>query len=117
MAKIYNNPRNFLVIQINANEATDVNIGIEIPGLNNMCLCGTCNNECKPEDIYYIAGINEVMCKDCCDDYCKNMNHYIDDDSLRYEVRHFNFYAEKLGMKTRVKVNADSKFEFYEVEK
>lgn len=117
MAKIYKNDRNHLVIQMNAEEATNIGFGIEVTGLLNVCVCGTCNTECKHEHIYYVAGINEIQCKNCITDYVKNMNHYIDDDSLKYEVRHFNFYAEKLGMKTRVKVNADSKFEFYEVEK
>lgn len=115
MAKIYKNDKNFLIIQMNSEEATKIGFGFEITGLLNMCVCGTCNHECKDYHIYYIAGINEVQCDNCITDYVKNMNHYIDDDSLIYEVRHFNYYAEKLGMKERVKITPNSKFEFYEV--
>ena len=114
MAKVYYNQKEFLVIQINAHEATELDFGIQIPGLNNMCLCGTCNNECKPDDIYYIAGINEFMCKECCDDYCSNMNHFIDDDSLKYEVAHFNHYAQKLNMNERAAITPNSKLIIYD---
>lgn len=109
MAKIYNNKREHLVIQINSHEATELNFGVPIVGLSNMCLCGTCNNECAPEDIYYVCGINEVMCKDCIEDYCNNMNHYVDDNSLQYEINHFNFVAKKINMKERAILTADGK--------
>lgn len=114
MAKVYNNQREFLIIQINAHEATELNFGIPVTGLNNVCLCETCNNECKPEDIYYVAGINEVMCKDCVEDYVKNMNHYIDDDSLNYEINHFNVIADKLDMKERACKTPNGKLVIYD---
>lgn len=97
MAKVYENNKKFLIIQMNAQEATELNFGIQVPGINNICLCGTCNNECVG-DRYYIAGINELVCEDCIEDFVRNMNHYTDEDSLFYEVNHFNFVANKLGM-------------------
>lgn len=109
MAKIYTNNRGFLVIQMSSTEATKCRFGIEVTGLNNICLCGTCNAECKPEDIYYVCGINEVLCKDCIDDYVDNMNHYVDDASLEYEVRHFNTVAEWLDMPERAAITPDGK--------
>lgn len=109
MASIYKNQRGHLIIQLNVHEATDLNIGIEIPGLNNLCLCDTCNNECKPEDIYYIAGINEIMCKDCVEDYVDNMNHFNDDNSIQYEINHFNAVAKKLNMKERAVLTSEGK--------
>ena len=99
MAEVYNNDKRHLVIKMNNIEATKLGFGVQITGLNNMCICGSCNEECKPEEIYYIAGINEVMCKDCVDDYIKNMNHCNDKDSIIYEISHFNNVALKLGMK------------------
>lgn len=109
MAKVYYNNQQHLVIQMNVNEATELNFGIPITGLQNLCICGTCNNECKPEKIYYVAGINEIMCGDCIVDFCKNMNHYTDDNSLDYEQAHFNKIAEKLNMKERAVRTSDGK--------
>ena len=116
MAKVYNNKREHLVIILDAKEATELNFGIPIVGLNNMCLCGTCNKECKPQDIYYICGINEVLCKDCAEDYCENMNHYVDDDSLKYEINHFNYVAAKLNMKERAGITPNGKVVIYDKE-
>lgn len=113
MAKIYKNNREHLVIQLNAKEATKLNFGIPIVGLNNMCLCGTCNAECKPEDIYYVCGINEVLCKDCVEDYVDNMNHYVDDNSLKYEVSHFNAVSDKLNMDERAALTPNGKCIIY----
>lgn len=117
MAKVYHNEREHLVIQMNASEATECNFGIEIPGINNLCICDACNAECKPSEIYYIAGINEVMCGDCIEDYVKNMNHYVDDDSLTYEVRHFNKVAETLNMNERAAVTPNGKCVIYDASK
>ena len=97
MAKVYENNKKFLIIQMNAQEANELNFGIEVTGINNICLCGTCNNECTG-DRYYVAAINDLVCEDCIEDFIKNMNHYTDENSLRYEITHFNFVANKLGM-------------------
>lgn len=98
MAEIYKNKNNFLVIKLNDKEAAELNFGIEVTALHNICLCGTCNNECSSEDIYYVACLNEVMCKDCIDDFVNNSEHHCDSNSLEYEVKHFNFVADKLGL-------------------
>lgn len=113
MAKIYLNDRKHLIIQMNSSEATKCNFGIPVTGINNICLCGTCNTECTPEDIYYVCGINEVLCKDCVEDYAKNMNHYTDSNSIQYEVRHFNTIAEILNMKEKavIKPNGEVVYE------
>lgn len=109
MAKLYTNKKQHLIIKMNAHEATELNFGIPVTGLNNICLCGSCNQECKPEDIYYIAGINEVMCGDCIEDFVDNMNHYVDDDSLKYEISHFNHVATKLNMEERAVLTPNGK--------
>ena len=97
MAKLYKNDKNFLIIEITTKEANNLNFGIQLVGINNVCLCSVCNNECVGH-MYYVPGINELVCKDCIDDFIKNMNHYTDKDSLSYEVKHFNFVSNKLGM-------------------
>lgn len=101
MAKIYKNTKEFLIIQINVEEATKLNFGFPITGLTNICVCGTCNIECKADNIYYVSCLNEIMCKECVDDYIENMNHFIDDDSLNYEINHFNDIAYKIDIKER----------------
>lgn len=114
MAKIYYNENKHLVIQMNAAEATELDFGIPITGLLNLCLCGSCNKECKHDEIYYVCGINEVMCKDCVEDYVKNMNHYVDEDSLKYEIAHFNNVSSKLNMKEIATVTPDAKIIIYD---
>ena len=109
MAKVYTNDKNFLVIEMNGAEASGLNFGIEIPGCLNAIICGGCNSQIEHKGIYYIAGINEVMCKDCADDYVKNMSHYTDVDSLKYEINHFNIIAQKLGMSEKAAFTTDNK--------
>lgn len=109
MAKVYKNDKNFLIIQMNGEEASNLGFGIEITGCLNSIVCGSCNSSIEHKDIYYIAGINEIMCKDCTYDYIKNMSHYIDDDSINYEITHFNIIAQKLGMSEKVGFSPDNK--------
>ena len=109
MAKLYTNDKNFLIIEMNGAEASGLGFGIEIPGCLNAIVCGGCNSQIEHKEIYYIAGINEVMCKDCADDYIKNMSHYTDIDSLKYEINHFNIIAQKLGMSEKAAFSADKK--------
>ena len=109
MAEIYKNNKNFLIIKMNGAEASNLEFGTEITGCLNSIVCGSCNDTIEHKDLYYIAGINEVMCEDCCNDYCKNMNHFIDDDSLKYEINHFNIIAQKLNMPDRASLSPDNK--------
>jgi len=109
MAKLYTNDKNFLVIEMNGAEASGLGFGIEIPGCLNAIICGGCNSQIEHKEIYYIAGINEVMCKDCAEDYVKNMSHYTDIDSLKYEINHFNIIAQKLGMSEKATFTVDNK--------
>lgn len=108
MATLYKNDKNFLIIKMNGTEASNLGFGIEVTGCLNSIICGTCNASIEHKDIYYLAGINEVLCEDCLTDYIKNMNHYTDDDSLRYEINHFNVIANKLGMKEKA-IKTDNK--------
>ena len=109
MAKKYNNNKGFLIIEMTGAEASNLGFGIEITGCLNYIVCGTCNTSIEHKKIFYVAGINEVLCEDCVDDYIKNMNHYIDDDSLKYEINHFNIIAQKLCMSEQAAFTPDSK--------
>lgn len=109
MAKIYKNDKNFLIIEMNGTEASGLGFGVEVTGCLNSITCGTCNTSIEHKKLFYVAGINEVLCENCVEDYTKNMNHYIDDDSLRYEINHFNIIAKKLGMSEKAAFTPDSK--------
>lgn len=109
MAKLYKNDKNFLIIQMTGAEASNLGFGTEVTGCLNAIVCGTCNSSIEHKDIYYLAGINEVLCEDCLNDYIKNMSHYTDDDSLRYEINHFNVIANKLGMEEKAGKTTDNK--------
>lgn len=109
MAKIYSNDKNFLVIEMTKQEAKTLNFGVTFEDNTHAVICGSCNKMIENNKIYYVAGINEVLCEDCIDDFIKNMNHYIDDDSLRYEINHFNYVAQKLSMSEKAVRTPDSK--------
>ena len=109
MAKVYKNDKNFLIIEMNGTEASGLGFGIEVTGCLNVIVCGSCNTSIEHKKIFYVACINEVLCEDCITDYVKNMSHYTDDDSLKYEINHFNIIAEKLGMSEKASFTADNK--------
>ena len=37
------------------------------------------------------------------------MSHYTDDDSLKYEINHFNIIAKKLGMSEKAVITTNKK--------
>ena len=90
-------------------EASGLGFGIEVTGCLNVIVCGSCNASIEHKKIFYVACINEVLCENCITDYIKNMSHYIDDDSLKYEINHFNIVAQKLGMSEKAVLTTDKK--------
>lgn len=109
MAEIINNNKNFLIIKMNKEEASKCNFGV-LPGLKeNIIVCGSCNVIFDKEELYYIAGINEVLCEDCMEDFVKNMNHYTDDNSLKYEIKHFNHYSSILNLDVKAGTTPECK--------
>ena len=107
MAKVYKNDKNFLIIQMDGAEASNLGFGIEVTGCLNVIVCGSCNASIEHKKIFYVACINEVLCENCITDYVKNMSHYTDDDSLKYEINHFNIIVEKLGMNLKASFSPD----------
>ena len=98
MAEIVKNDKNFLIIKLNDEEANKLNFGIFKNDNNDIFLCDSCNVICNEDNMYYIASINEILCEACMEDFVKNMNHHIDNNSLRYEIKHFNYYANILNI-------------------
>ena len=45
---------------------------------------------------YYIAVLNDVMCKACYEKWYANATHYADD--TKYENRYFDYYSKLLGL-------------------
>ena len=109
MAKVYKNDKNFLIIEMDGAEASGLGFGIEVTGCLNIIVCGSCNTSIEHKKIFYVACINEVLCENCITDYVKNMSQYTDDDSIKYEINHFNIVAQKLGMSEKAGLAVDKK--------
>lgn len=106
MAEIIKNDKNFLIIKINEEEGNKLRFGMFPNSNDNIFICGSCNAICN-DNMYYIAAINEILCEACMNDFIKNMNHYTDITSLRYEIKHFNYCANILNIKTIADINSD----------
>ena len=91
MAKIVDNNKSFKVICMNNYEAATLGFGI-VPG---NCICMNCNNLIQNE-IYYIAVLNDVMCKSCYEKWYEDAIYYGDD--AEYENRYFDYYSKLLGL-------------------
>lgn len=108
MAEIIKNDKNFLIIKINEEEGNKLRFGMFPNSDDNIFICGSCNVICN-DNMYYIAAINEILCEDCMNDFVKNMSHYTDKNSLKYEVKHFNHYANRLDIDAIAGVTVDGK--------
>lgn len=91
MAKIIKNDKGFKVISITNDESIKLGFGI-YPG---ECICMHCNDIIS-EEIYYIAALNDVMCKSCYDEWYQDATHYKEDE--QYENRYFDYYCKSLGL-------------------
>ena len=100
MAQLYKNDKGFLVIEMNHKEATEIcNFGCIINNTEHHIVCDNCNNLIdKKDNIYYFAVLNRAFCKECTDDIIANIDRELDD--ISYEERHYNYYANKLGIES-----------------
>lgn len=72
-------PTGYKVIEITRLEATAIDFG-------NMCdRCGFITNE----NMYYVAALNKLMCKDCYDSYISTFPRYNDYRTIEFENRHY----------------------------
>ena len=109
MAEVVTNNKNFLIIKLNDEEANKLNFGIFKTDDDNLFLCGSCNVICNENNVYYVAAINEILCEACMTDFVKNMNHYTDANSLRYEIKHFNYCANILNLDVKAGTTPEGK--------
>lgn len=93
MAKIVKNDKRFKVISLSTEDAASIGFGLYGSG---ACVCMHCSKGCLSGDIYYIAVLNDTMCKDCYEKWLKGARRYADD--VPYEERNFNRYKEALGL-------------------
>ncbi len=91
MAKIVNNDKGFKVISLSTKDAASLGFGLYGSG---ACICMRCNKGCLSGDIYYIAVLNDTMCKDCYEEWLKDAERYSED--IPIEDRNFNHYKEAL---------------------
>lgn len=83
MAKQVESEKGFLVIEMTDKEAKEIGFGI-----SKGCLCMHCNNIIKNK-MYYIAVLNDVMCKECYDEFIKTAHYYPEDSMI--EKRNFDY--------------------------
>ena len=93
MAKIVNNDKGFKVISLSIEDSASLGFGLYGSG---ACVCMQCNKGCLSWDIYYIAVLNDTMCKDRYEEWLKDAVKYADD--APYEEQNFNRYKEALGL-------------------
>ena len=90
MARIVDNDKGFKVIALSTEEAD--NLGW---GCSEGQICMNCNDIIKDE-VYYIAVLNDVMDKDCYENWLKRAKHYPEDKA--FEDKNFNYYIMELGL-------------------
>ena len=93
MAKIINHEKGFKIIELSPEEAL-TNAGF---GVGYELVCDNCNEEFFIDDeaeLYYIAVLNMVFCKDCYEEWVNNATYYPEDAA--YELKRFNYYKELL---------------------
>lgn len=95
MAKIKNNKKNFLVIQMTQQEA------VLIWGRFGGCgICDLCNK--VPEYGFFVAVLNEYLCPDCFNDWIKRAKNYKEDkhfeklnfDDTVHRLKSNNYWEE-----------------------
>lgn len=91
MATVVKNDKGFKVINLSKEEASSLGFGLS----SGACVCMHCNKYCI-KDIYYIAVLNDTMCKSCYEHWLKGATRYSDD--IPIEDKNFNYYKEALGL-------------------
>ena len=91
MAKVINNDKEFKIISLSTEDAASLGFGIDGSG---ACICMRCGKGCLSGDIYYIAVLNDTMCKNCYEKWVKSAKRYTED--IPIENRNFNYYKKLL---------------------
>lgn len=90
MARKFENKNGFLIIEMSPSEARSIGFGI-----SEGCVCMNCNNIIK-DKIYYIAALNDVMDKECLDEWLAWATRYEED--IPYEQKYYNIYSKSFNI-------------------
>ena len=90
MAKILENDKKFKVIVLSQREARQLDFGIP-----EGFICMNCDELIEGE-LYYIAVLNDVMCKECYTEWYNRAKNYVEDAKI--ENRNFEYYKNLLGL-------------------
>ena len=93
MAKVINNNKEFKVISLSTEDAASLGFGIDGSG---ACICMSCGKRCLSGDIYYIAVLNDTMCKNCYEKWVRSAKRYTED--IPIENKNFNYYKKLLRL-------------------
>lgn len=99
MAKRIDNSKGFLVIEMTPDEAINIcgfgfhdNVNKQV-----YLVCDICNELLNSEEqVYYIAVIDRLVDKKCCNYWISHSKRY--DEDISYETKQFTKYATKLSL-------------------
>lgn len=90
MAKVVDNYKKFKVLEITRQEMMD-----KLTRYGCLGICDMCN---RPISVgYYVAVINQWMCKDCYNDSIKSIDRYEED--MKIENKNFNRFCNLFNVK------------------
>lgn len=90
MAKVVDNYKGFKVLEITRQEMMD-----KFTRYGCLGICDRCN---RPTSVgYYVAVINQWMCKDCYNDFIKSIDRYEED--MKIENKNFNRFCNLFNVK------------------
>ena len=99
MAAKFENNKGFLIIEMTPEEAINKCVFgyIDKHQHIDLLVCDNCGDKITYHNkVYYVSVLNRLLCKDCCERFVRNFKHYEEDKS--YEVAHYNYYANKVGL-------------------
>lgn len=99
MAKVLKNNKNFRVIKLNSlDDIERCGFGFRNNKSNTIeVVCDNCNKLCNSnEELYYVAVLNRLFCKDCYFNWYSRAQRYAED--IPYEEKLFKVYAKALGI-------------------
>ena len=93
MARRIENSKEFLIIEMTPEEATNICKF----GAYGELICDDCNTFLNDNKyVYYISVLNSIFCKECYEDWLNSATRY--DEDIDYENEKFDYYAKLLNI-------------------
>lgn len=89
MARVVNNSKDFRILEVSRME-----LMYRMARFGTAGVCDVCMD--TPETGYYVAVLNEWICRDCLEEFLRGAVHYEDDRDI--EERNFRFYCKIFGV-------------------